>query len=161
MLFPIPKTTATPTEGEVKIPLLFFVQRIQRHVLRLIYEVPSDEEAMTLVDDNYSSDALFEWNSERLDLDGFKKFVQEWRTRYTFLDFEFHEALATPDVNDEEGRGGTIGFALKGRVVSKDDGKMYGGKAHAIFKVEWIGDRRVITRNAQVLQGPYVVEDER
>ncbi|GAT28115.1 similar to An11g08960 [Aspergillus luchuensis] len=72
------------------------------------------------------------WNSERLDLDGFKKFVQEWRTRYTFLDFEFHEALATPDVNDEEGRGGTIGFALKGRVVSKDDGKMYGGKAHAI-----------------------------
>ncbi|GLA26384.1 hypothetical protein AnigIFM63326_003537 [Aspergillus niger] len=124
MLFPIPKTTATPMEGEVKIPLLFFVQRIQR----LIYEVPSDEEAMNLVDDNYSSDALFEWNSERLDLDGFKKFVQEWRTRYTFLDFEFHEAVATPDVNDEEGRGGTIGFALKGRVVSKDDGKMYGGK---------------------------------
>ncbi|PYH68349.1 uncharacterized protein BO88DRAFT_342776 [Aspergillus vadensis CBS 113365] len=161
MLFPIPKTTPTPTEGEVKIPLLFFVQRIQRHVSRLIYEVPSDEEAMTLVDDNYSSDALFEWNSERLDLDGFKKFVQEWRTRYTFLDFEFHEAVATPDVNDEEGRGGTIGFALKGRVVSKDDGKMYGGKVHAIFKVEWIGDRRVITRNAQVLQGPYVVEDER
>ncbi|GLB10315.1 hypothetical protein AtubIFM57258_006718 [Aspergillus tubingensis] len=128
MLFPIPKTAATPTEGEVKIPLLFFVQRIQRPVSRLIYEVPSDEEAMTLVDDNYSSDALFEWNSERLDLDGFKKFVQEWRTRYTFLDFEFHEAVATPDVNDEEGRGGTIGFALKGRVVSKDDGKMYGGK---------------------------------
>ncbi|GLA57993.1 hypothetical protein AtubIFM56815_004725 [Aspergillus tubingensis] len=128
MLFPIPKAPATSTEGEVKIPLLFFVQRIQRHVSRLIYEVPSDEEAMTLVDDNYSSDALFEWNSERLDLDGFKKFVQEWRTRYTFLDFEFHEAVATPDVKDEEGRGGTIGFALKGRVVSKDDGKMYGGK---------------------------------
>lgn len=33
MLFPIPKTTATPTEGEVKIPLLFFVQRIQRYDL--------------------------------------------------------------------------------------------------------------------------------
>lgn len=37
MLFPIPKTTATPMEGEVKIPLLFFVQRIQRYDLHSIY----------------------------------------------------------------------------------------------------------------------------
>lgn len=55
--------------------------------------------------------------------------MQEWRTRYTFLDFDLHEDVATPDVNDEQGRGRTIGFTLKGRVVSKDDGKMYGGKA--------------------------------
>ncbi|RAK97870.1 uncharacterized protein BO80DRAFT_457915 [Aspergillus ibericus CBS 121593] len=115
MLFSFPKTTVTSTEGEVKIPLLFFVQHIQCHVLRLIYEVFSDEEAMTLMDDNYT----------------------------------FHKAVATPNVNDEEDCGGMIRFALKGRVV------------HAVFKVEWVGDLRVITRNAQVLQGPYVVEDER
>ncbi|PYI04011.1 hypothetical protein BO78DRAFT_462962 [Aspergillus sclerotiicarbonarius CBS 121057] len=156
-MFLIPKMTATTKKEEVVIPLLFWVQRIQR----LIYEIPSDEEAIALVTENYTSDAVFEWNSERIDLTEFKNFVQEWRSRYTFLDFEFHEAVATPDANDELGRGGTIGFGMKGRVLGKDDGKMYGGKVHAIFKVEWIGDRRVITRNMQVLQGPYVVEDER
>ncbi|OOF93332.1 hypothetical protein ASPCADRAFT_7564 [Aspergillus carbonarius ITEM 5010] len=112
------------TKQEFMIPLLFYVQRIQR----LIYEVPSDDEAMELVTDNYSSEATFEWNSEPIDLTEFKTFVHEWRSRYTFLDFEFHEAVVTPDTDDEEGRGGTIGFGLKGRVLGKDDGKMYEGK---------------------------------
>ncbi|PWY93001.1 hypothetical protein BO94DRAFT_615691 [Aspergillus sclerotioniger CBS 115572] len=155
------------TKQEFLMPLLYFVQRIQRycpHFLSLsasIYEVPSDDEAMEIVTDNYSPEASLEWNSEAIDLAEFRKFVQEWRSRYTFLDFEFHEAVVTPDVDDVEGRGGTLGFGLKGRVLGKDDGKMYEGKVHAIFKVEWINDRRVITRNQQILQGPYVVKDDR
>ncbi|RAL05935.1 uncharacterized protein BO80DRAFT_440673 [Aspergillus ibericus CBS 121593] len=150
-------TTATTTKDEIIIPLLFYVQRIQR----LLYEIPSDDEANALVTETFSPEAKFEWNSEPIELDGFRNFVQEWRSRYTFLDFEFHEAVATPDTTDDKGRGGTVGFGLKGRVLGKEDGRMYEGKVHAIYKVEWKGDRRVITKSTQVLQGPYVVDDER
>ncbi|PYI04425.1 hypothetical protein BO78DRAFT_409054 [Aspergillus sclerotiicarbonarius CBS 121057] len=114
----------TTKKEEVVIPLLFYVQRIQR----LIYEIPSDEEAMALVTENFSPNTVFEWNSETIDLDEFKKFVQGWRSGYTLLDLEFHEAVTTPDTNDEKGRGGTIGFGMKGRVLGKDDGEIYEGK---------------------------------
>ncbi|PYH47132.1 uncharacterized protein BP01DRAFT_390247 [Aspergillus saccharolyticus JOP 1030-1] len=163
-MIPLPKTTTQPTtDSEVTIPLLYYVQRIQR----LIYEMPSDEEAIQMVTDTFSPDATFEWNYEQLDLDGFKNFVNNWRTRYTFLDFQFHEAVASPNPDDEQGRGGTIGFAMRGRVLGKEDSKMYEGKVHAIYKVVWVPgadgspDRRLITNSNQVLQGPYVIEEER
>ncbi|PYI20166.1 hypothetical protein BO99DRAFT_431858 [Aspergillus violaceofuscus CBS 115571] len=164
-MIPLPSKTTPPTKksDEVIIPLLYYVQRIQR----LMYEIPSDEEALKLLEENFSPETTFEWNYEKLHFDDFKNFVQNWRSRYTFLEFKFHEAIASPDPSDPEGRGGTLGFGMRGRVIGKDDGKIYEGRVHAIFKVEWVPgqnggeDRRVITRSNQVLQGPYVIEEER
>ncbi|PYI33449.1 hypothetical protein BP00DRAFT_339072 [Aspergillus indologenus CBS 114.80] len=173
-MIPLPSKTTPPTKksDEVTIPLLYYVQRIQRYPLPLViiclmYEIPSDEEALKLLEDNFSPETTFEWNYEKLHFDDFKNFVQNWRSRYTFLEFKFHEAIASPDPSDPEGRGGTLGFGMRGRVIGKDDGKIYEGRVHAIFKVEWVPgqnggeDRRVITRSNQVLQGPYVIEEER
>ncbi|PYI01435.1 hypothetical protein BO78DRAFT_433616 [Aspergillus sclerotiicarbonarius CBS 121057] len=142
------------------IPLLYFVQG----VLRTIHEIPSNSASEALIKKAFSPDASIEINQDAMDRTGLEEFLQDYRARYTFVDFAFHEGVTVP--SDEEGHGGTVGVGFKAHAVGKADGKLYGARLHEIFQVEWVsghessGGHRLITKLTGVLKGMYLVQDD-
>ncbi|PWY89705.1 hypothetical protein BO94DRAFT_43999 [Aspergillus sclerotioniger CBS 115572] len=148
------------TAKDPLIPLLYFVQG----VLRTIHEIPSDKTSEALTRKSFSPEATIEINQASMDRTGFGEFMQDYRNKYIFVDFAFHDAVTVP--TDDEGRSGTVGVGIKARAVGKVDGVLYEARLHEIFQVEWIpsrgdsGGHRLITKLTGALKDLYPVQDD-
>ncbi|PWY92190.1 hypothetical protein BO70DRAFT_424932 [Aspergillus heteromorphus CBS 117.55] len=125
-----------PTAEEPLIPLVYFAHTI--------YEAETDQESKDLILKHFSADASIKMNKDPMDRAAFIAFVLDYRSKFTFLDFEFHEAVSIP--TDDQGRAGTAGFGMKcdraggvaarsepGGSASEGHYQGYGGVAGAVW----------------------------
>ncbi|PVH73368.1 hypothetical protein DL98DRAFT_595160 [Cadophora sp. DSE1049] len=119
-----------------QIPLLYYVEKVER----AIHEFSNDEKAEDIFEENFSPDAFISINKEPMNLAAFKTWLFNYRKKYLFLAFEFFNPVSV--ISDKDGKGGTVGFAVKTQEMGKDDNKLWHSDLVAIFEVTWFPDSR-------------------